>query len=159
MVNRISAEMNKESISDIKKKLNEIRSTMPFLLSLTKEERKNKQNIGQGGIGFGKAALKAAQTHEEILPAKFSVVEFERDVVLYEQLQMLLSDVSTLCQNVDDTILLLGQEIMEQSNDMYDIVKLAAKRENKYKPTLDDISIYYKSRGKKSTTEKPIKTV
>jgi hypothetical protein len=158
MINRISAEMNKENISDIKKKLNEIRSAMPFLLSLTKEERTNKQNIGQGGVGFGKAALKAAQTHDEILPAKFSAAEFEKDVVLYEQLQMLISDLSTLCQNMDDTILLLGQEIMEQSNDMYDIVKLAAKRENKYKPTLNDISIYYKSRGNKSVAEKAPKS-
>jgi hypothetical protein len=156
MTNRISAELGAESVTDIKKKLNDIRAGLSFLLSLTKEERKNKQNMGQGGVGFGKAALKAAQTHNEILPVKFSVTEFQKDVLLYEQLQMLLSDLSTLCQNVDDTVLLLGQEIMEQSNDVYDSVKLAAKRENKYKATLEELSTYYKRKGmKKASTPIP----
>ncbi len=153
MTNRISAELGAESVTDIKKKLNDIRTSLPFLISLTKDERKNKQNMGQSGVGYGKAALKAAQTHSEILPVKFSVAEFQKDVTLYEQLQMLLSDLSTLCQNVDDTVLLLGQELMEQSNDVYDSVKLAAKRENKYKSTNEELATFYKRKSMKKATE------
>lgn len=153
MVNRISAELSAESMSDIKKKISDIRDDLPFLLSMTKEERRQKQNMGQGGVGFGKAALKAAQTHSEVLPVKFNAEEFNKDVVLYEQLQAILSDLSTLCQNVDDTVLLLGQEIMEQSNDVYDVMKLAGKRENKYKPTVEELSTYYKRKNSRKPKE------
>lgn len=153
MVNRISAELSAESLTDIKKKISDIRTELPFLLSLTKEERRQKQNMGQGGVGFGKAALKAAQTHSEVLPVKFNAAEFNKDVALYESLQAILSDLSTLCQNVDDTVLLLGQEIMEQSNDVYEVMKLAGKRENKYKPTVEELSTFYKRRGNRKPKE------
>lgn len=149
MLNRISAQLAPDALQETKNNIQQIRNNLPFLISLTKEERKNKQNMGQGGVGYSKAALKAAQTHPEILPVKFQTAEFEKDVLLYEQLQTLLADLSTLCQNIDDTVLLLGQEMMEQSNDVYATIKLAAKRENKYKPTADDMSIFYKRKSMK----------
>ena len=144
---RISAVLGTDNVIAIKSKINNIRAALPFLTSLSKGDRRSKLNLGLASVGYGKSSLKAALNNQHLLSRQFIIEDFENEVILHEQLQTVLIVIDTFRQNIDDTIKVLGQSIMVQSNEVYGVFKIAAKRENKYKLTLDELSAFYKKGG------------
>jgi hypothetical protein len=149
MSNQISAVLSEENVTDIKKKISDIRTILTFMVNASSSDHLSNQNMGQGGLGFGKSALKAVRTHPEIIPPALSEVEFNKSIDLYDQIQLIMSDIATLNQHLESTNIIIGQDIMKQANHTYDLVKNAAQKEVKYKPTYDELAVYYKNRGPK----------
>ena len=71
---------------------------------------------------------------------------------MFEAVSTIEAGMMSLCQSLNDTKVLVGQEIMDQSNEVYDEIKSAAKRDNKYKPAAVELGDYYKHRNVKDIT-------
>jgi hypothetical protein len=156
---KISAILGTDTINDLKNKLNEVKAALPFLLKLSSADRHGKRNLGHKSVGYGKSSLQVAKKHLHLMQRQFEVEEFESDVLLYEQLQDFLMDVSSLHQNIEDTVIVLGQKIMEQSNEVYAEVKRAAKKDNTYKAAMNELSAFYrKSKNQKKLSVAPDNT-
>jgi hypothetical protein len=69
-----------------------IRQKLPFLVSLTPDERKSTFKAGPNSLSFVEHALTASKNNPDILPKNFDVVEFESDVNLFA----VLTDLNTL---------------------------------------------------------------
>ena len=153
MQNKISAVLSDEDKAIIKSSFNTAVQKMPFLFMATKEEKTARQNLGDGS-DFVLKALNVVQNRGEIMPQTFNPAEFQKDQLLHQQLYDVQINLMPILQKLQDTITILGQELMEQSNSVYGQLQIAAKRDSSLKPLLDEMKPFYEKTKKKS-----IKTV
>jgi hypothetical protein len=111
-----------------------IRQKLPFLVSLTPDERKSTFKAGPNSLSFVEHALTASKNNPDILPKNFDVDEFESDVNLFAVLTDLNTLVKQLASEIDDTRLAVGGEAMNEASQVYNYVKSAAKTTPGLKP-------------------------
>ncbi|BAY62955.1 hypothetical protein NIES22_30310 [Calothrix brevissima NIES-22] len=124
----ITATVSPEDIQEIKAALQTIQKKLPFLVTLSTEERRKLYKMGDKSFAFVNNSVSAAQSNREILPASFNVEEFVQDYQLATTLTELLTSMRQLTEQVDDTLLAVGSEAMTSSLTVYDYVKTAAKK-------------------------------
>lgn len=144
MANRISAELKQADADAVLLKLSEVKDSLPFLQDIDKTERIKGQKIGQASLGYVQECVNAAVTNDEVLPRNFSTEEFQRDLALYMALAPLASKLDELAQKVNDTLLVVGKDLMENANIVYERVKSDAKKNNSRKPLADQLGEFYK---------------
>jgi hypothetical protein len=96
-------------------------------------------------------SVAAAQSNREILPASFDVEELVRDYQLATTLTELLTSMRQLTEQVDDTLLAVGSEVMSSSLTVYDYVKTAAKKTPGLKTVAEQLGERFKAIRSKST--------
>ncbi|MDZ8051695.1 MAG: hypothetical protein RMX68_028290 [Aulosira sp. ZfuVER01] len=124
----ITATVSSEDIQEIKAALQTIHNKLPFLVTLSTEERRKLVKMGDKSLAFVNNSVSAAQSNREILPASFNIEEFVQDYQLATTLTELLTSMRQLTEQVDDTLLAVGSEAMSSSLTVYDYVKTAAKK-------------------------------
>ncbi|MBE9008199.1 hypothetical protein IQ259_24830 [Fortiea sp. LEGE XX443] len=124
----ITASLTPEDIQEIKAAFATIQAKLPFLVTLSAEERRSLFKMGDKRLAFVNTSLIAAQSNREILPASFDLDEFIRDYQLATTLTELLIGLRQLTEQVDDTLMAVGSEAMGSSLTVYDYVKTAAKK-------------------------------
>ena len=124
----ITASLSPEDMQQIKAALQTIQKKLPFLITLSTEERRRLFKMGDKSLAFVNNSLTAAQSNPDILPASFDLEEFVRDYQLAATLTELLIALRQLSEQVDDTLLAVGSEAMSSSLTVYDYVKTAAKK-------------------------------
>lgn len=124
----ITASLSPEDMQQIKAALQTIQKKLPFLITLSTEERRRLFKMGDKSLAFVNNSLTAAQSNPDILPASFDLEEFVRDYQLAAILTELLIALRQLSEQVDDTLLAVGSEAMSSSLTVYDYVKTAAKK-------------------------------
>ncbi|WP_193198881.1 hypothetical protein [Nostoc sp. MG11] len=124
----ITASLSPADIQEIKAAFATIQAKMPFLVTLSAEERRNLFKMGDKRLAFVNTSLIAAQSNRDILPASFDLDEFVRDYQLAANLTELLIGLRQLTEQVDDTLMAVGSEAMGSSLTVYDYVKTAAKK-------------------------------
>ncbi|MBD2299246.1 hypothetical protein H6G80_18505 [Nostoc sp. FACHB-87] len=124
----ITASLSPEDIQEIKAAFATIQAKLPFLVTLSAEERRKLFKMGDKRLSFVNTSLIAAQSNRDILPASFDLEEFVRDYQLATNLTELLIGLRQLTEQVDDTLMAVGSEAMSSSLTVYDYVKTAAKK-------------------------------
>lgn len=124
----ITATLKEADIKEIKAALETIQQKLPFLITLSVEERRKLYKMGDKSLAFVNNSLTAAQSNRDILPASFDVEEFLRDYQLAATLTELLLGLRQVTEQVDDTLMAVGSEAMTSSLTVYDYVKTAAKK-------------------------------
>ncbi|BAT56061.1 hypothetical protein NOS3756_50610 [Nostoc sp. NIES-3756] len=124
----ITASLSAEDVKEIKAAMATIQAKLPFLVTLSVEERRKLFKMGDKSLAFVNNSLTAAQSNRDILPASFDVEEFVRDYQLATTLTEVLIGLRQLTEQVDDTLLAVGSEAMGSSLTVYDYVKTAAKK-------------------------------
>lgn len=124
----ISAKLTETELQDIKTALATIEAKLPFLIHLTVEERRKLFKMGNKSLAFVSNSLTAAQSNPDILPASFSLDEFNSDYQLATALTEVHFRLQQLTEKVDDTLMAVSSEAMTSSLTVYDYVKTAAKK-------------------------------
>ena len=124
----ITGSLSPEDMQQIKAALQTIQKKLPFLITLSTEERRKLFKMGDKSLAFVNNSITAAQSNPDILPASFDLEEFVRDYQLAATLTELLIALRQLSEQVDDTLLAVGSEAMSSSLTVYDYVKTAAKK-------------------------------
>lgn len=147
----ITATLSETDIQDIKAALQTIQQKLPFLITLTSDERRKLCKMGDKSIAFVNNSLTAAQANRNILPASFDVDEFVRDYQLTVTLTELLIGLRQVTEQVDDTLLAVGSETMSSSLTVYDYVKTAAKKTPGLKSLAEQLGERFKALRAKSS--------
>ncbi|MEO0407444.1 MAG: hypothetical protein AAF289_08855 [Cyanobacteria bacterium P01_A01_bin.135] len=104
-----------------------IQTKRPFLITLTTQERRRLFKMGPKSLSFVNNSHMTAQSNADILPVSFDLSGYKQDY----QLAMALSDIHArlqqLDEQVDDTLMAVGGELMRSSLSVHDYVKTAAK--------------------------------
>jgi hypothetical protein len=124
-----------------------VSAKLPFLITLTPEERMKLTKMGNKSAGFVQQCLQAVKDNPALMPAGFPLTEFDKDVKLAADLLPLLMLSRQLTEKLDDTLLAVGSEAMAQSLQVYGQVKLSAKRNPGMKVLAEQMGERYKSNG------------
>ena len=143
----IDAVLTDNDFQEIKNQIQAIEGKLPFLITLTVDERRKLYKMGDKSIAFVTNCLSAAQANPDILPASFALEGFEKDVQLAGQLTELQTLLQQLLEKVDDTRLAVGSEAMTGGRTFYDYVKAAVN----FKPGLKSLVAQLGERFKAAT--------
>ncbi len=116
----ITATLTEADIQAIKAAMETIEQKLPFLITLTAEERRKLYKMGSKSLSFVNNSLTVAQSNQDILPASFDLDEFMRDYQLSATLTELLFSLKQLTEKVDDTLMAVSSEAMSSSLTVYD---------------------------------------
>ena len=135
----ISATISAADLKAVKDALAIVHAKLPFLVSLTPDERKGIFKAGPNSLSFVQNALQAAQNNPDIFPKSFEVDEFSSDVDLFAVLTEINTLAAQLASELDDTRMAVGGEAMCEATDVYNYVKAAAKKTPGLKPIADQL--------------------
>lgn len=128
---------------------------LPFLVTLTAEERRRLFKAGPDSLSFVENAQVAAKNNPEILPASFDNAGFKKDVELFAALTELNSLAASVASQIDDTRMAVGSEAMQGGSQVYKYVQAGAKTTPGLKTVADQLGERFKRAGKKTKLPKP----
>ncbi|HIK06766.1 MAG TPA: hypothetical protein IGS40_19080 [Trichormus sp. M33_DOE_039] len=147
----ITASLSPADIQEIKAALQTIQRKLPFLITLSPEERRKLVKMGDKSLAFVNNSVSAAKSNPEILPASFDVDELVRDYQLATTLTEVLTSMHQLTEQVDDTLMAVSSDAMTSSLTVYDYVKTAAKKTPGLKTVAEQLGERFKAIRSKST--------
>ncbi|MEQ1747826.1 MAG: hypothetical protein ABL974_00275 [Prosthecobacter sp.] len=127
--NRISAEVTPANKTVIMTKINEIKALLPFLINLTKDERIQLPKLGAASLQFDEQCASYMASAPNLVPPFVVVAEVAKDRALRLVLADLFREAKKLCEQIDDTLLLVGSEVWMADISFYQTVKQAARRD------------------------------
>lgn len=143
----ISATLTSDKLKEIKAAIATIQANMPFLVSLTPDERRKCLKMGDKSLAFVSNSLGVTQNNPEVVPASFDIAEFAKDYELTVALAEIQNLLNQLSEKVDDTLMAVGSESMTSSLRVYDYVKTAAKHTPGLKSVADQLGERFKALG------------
>lgn len=138
-LNKVSASLNATDVQDIMTAITTINTKLPFLISLTAEERRGIAKLGDKSHAFVTKALELATQHPEILPGNLSVAEFKKDVDLFSQLYGIIQPLTLLVDKINDTQMEAGAEAYSAALIVYQSAKISGTDIGGLDSVLDDL--------------------
>ena len=124
--NQISAALSDQAVTNIKKSINDIRQQLPFLVTLTADERRTLPKMGDVTLNFVGKAISYMENNATLVPPFVNVAEARKDYELANKLLVLVQLMEQLTSQSDDTLMLAGSEAYVASLSFYNSVKYAA---------------------------------
>ena len=127
-LNRISATLSDADITEIEGHLDAIRAKMPFLITLTAQERREKAKLGEKSMGFEEKCETYMQSHPQFMPGFVALEDVSKDRALRTQLLHLSAQHQALFAAIQDTLMLTGSDLWSSDLAYYKSVQEAARR-------------------------------
>ena len=127
-LNRISATLSDADITEIEGHLDDIRAKMPFLITLTAQERREKAKLGEKSMGFEEKCETYMQSHPQFMPGFVALEDVSKDRALRTQLLHLSAQHQALFAAIQDTLMLTGSDLWSSDLAYYKSVQEAARR-------------------------------
>ena len=153
--NRISATLSTKDLSEVKQALSTIREKLPFLISLSFDERKRLARLGDRSRAFVSKALEVATQTPDFLPRSFDIEEMRKDVEMFQALDSIRLDLMRLAEQVDDTYETAGSEAYAAALVVYRMLKDSDFGTEGLDSVADELAQRF---ARKSKTQKPNKT-
>jgi hypothetical protein len=126
--NRISATLAPADKASILTKITEIKTLLPFLLNLTKDERIATPKLGPASLAFDEQCTTYMASAPNLVPPFVDVAEVNKDRALRVALADILREVNKLAEALDDSLMVVGGEIWLADLSFYQTVRQAARR-------------------------------
>lgn len=99
----------------------------PYVLGLSKEERKKLAKMGDGSLPFVQKAVDYSKSNPEFAPAYFDPERFANALTVYTQLSSIFRPITLIFSDLEDTMTEAGSECYSMALTYYNSVKQAAK--------------------------------
>lgn len=126
--NRISASITAQDVTDINAAIQTIRTKLPFLIGISNQERREMAKLGDKSMGFDEKCAAYMVSNPEFLPGFVVPAEVNKDRELRDLMLEFFPNLQTLCESVDDTLMVVNSELMMADLSFYQNVRQAAKR-------------------------------
>jgi hypothetical protein len=152
-ISSVLADADKASILT---KLNDIKTLLPFLVNLTKLEKRGLQSLSPGNEPFVTKALTYAEANAGLVPPYLNVPEFRKDYNLALALLTLLQTATPLQESLEDTAAAVGNEAYQAALTFYSSAQTAAELNVPGADTIaDDLAQRFAGQGPSSPTPPP----
>ncbi len=142
--NRISQEITDAVKSQVLTKLQEIKDLLPFLITLTPEEKRSILTISTERGAMDAAFTSEMAAHADLVPAYVDPAEMARDRELRADLLEILQRSREICDALEDTAHVAGSDVLLGYLSFYNSVQQAAKRGvDGSKALLDNLSRFF----------------
>ena len=153
--NRLSATLAAAAITAINGAIETIRTNLPFLLSLTTDERKALPKLGDGRVALLEDAFPLMVANPDLVPSYVDIAEVTKDHDLRVALDPILNSLGTLFQDVEDTEIIAGSELYNAIRAFYLNCQEAAKRGTTSAQAIVDLLAKYFARPGRTAKPKP----
>jgi hypothetical protein len=142
--NRVSAVLSDEDVTSIQTALTTMRGALPFLVTLSGQERRELAKMGPKSVGFDEKCATYMTNRPEFAPGFVDVAEVQKVRALRSQLLRFAMELQTLASCVDDTVQLVSSEVWLADLDYYKGVREAAKtRQAGAQDAYDDLRVRF----------------
>lgn len=139
----------------INSQIENIKTSMPFLVNLSKEEIIKLGSLKKDKLMFMKKALETAENNPGIIPNNFSVANFKTDMELLESLESIKRQVAGLMEALNDTTLAVRAEAMKSSLFVFSIARMMQHSNIEGIDTIvENLSNAYGTKGKAGRKKK-----
>jgi len=125
--NRVLAVLSDDEVTSIQSALTTIRGALPFLVTLSAQERREMPKMGPKSVGFDEKCATYMTNRGEFAPGFMDVTEVQKVRALRSQLLRFTMELQTLASCVDDTVRLASTDVWLSDLDYYKGVREAAK--------------------------------
>ncbi len=153
MIEKIDASMNEAKLHYLFGVLNQVKSQLPFLITLTPEERKKLYRKGENQFTYIRKTVHYAKTNSYHNPKFIDINDLENKLETAERMKMLTDKAGEIYEAINDTTHLLYQELYETSRLLYMNYRMIAKTDNKVmEEVINDLKQHFPRTGKKKNT-------
>jgi len=125
----------------------------PFGVNLTPEQRRAKHKTGADSVSYVQDCLQVGTDHPETVAGGLDIAEFRKDATLFFDINELQLHHSTYFEMLSDTFIAVGAEAMNQSDRIYEQVKILAKNDSNFETIRLQLSRRYENlRGPRTKT-------
>ncbi len=125
--NRISIELTNDMVAEVRTLLDQVEAKLPFLLSLTSDERTQYPRLTRDNELFVEETIRAAEQYKAVLPEYIDREEMEKDLLLFQQLSRIMVRLDHLHEKVKDTMHIAGTEALGTALVTNNMFQIAAK--------------------------------
>ncbi|MBK7938080.1 MAG: hypothetical protein IPJ82_13745 [Lewinellaceae bacterium] len=126
--NQISLTLSAEEIKAVSDALQVLESKVPFLIDLTRDEKKALKIMGDKTQAFVEQSLEIVKNNAALVPNFVDIGEMERDLGAWKALWPTATRVLALADRFDDTMAALGSDAYRAALDIYAQLPKAADR-------------------------------
>lgn len=146
----ISAALTDATWLSLQQKCDEMQALLPFLVNLSKTEKRKGLKLGKKSEKFFFDILKLTDLSPQYVPAYININEYNKDFDLFLNLQRLEVRLKQLIEAVADTRVAAGQECMGPALAIYQNVKNATRSNAPGSDSsMNDLKPYFKKERKK----------
>jgi hypothetical protein len=150
----VSAVMTPDQMNQARAAIQTLTNLMPFLISLSDDERDSLYSMGTANVPFVQGAYHAVQTVPHIFPPTLDVTEFGRDTALYANMHELKILFESFFDKFIDTYDEVGAEGLFTSRFVYKQIKIADESGTPgLKSLLAMLAERFKGQGRKKKKE------
>lgn len=155
ITNRVSMVIGDDDRNQILQAIQVIKSKLPYLITLSDEERQNIPKMGDKTVSFVNKCYEYAQQNPGIVPRFLDLEEFKKDTEVVKQLFQIYAPLQKLVEELDDTMMMAGSEAYAAALVFYSALKTALNSgETGMKNIYEELSTRFPGRPPKSL-EKP----
>jgi hypothetical protein len=125
--NRLDVTITSQQVTDVNTHLQAILTALPFLITLTPEQRKEEQGINVANKIFVEDAIANGKTVAPSFPPWLKVADIEKDLQVFTILDGLIPTFEGILQQMKDTRQVAGYEANQGSLSLYRILENMAK--------------------------------
>ncbi len=125
--NRISIELTTDVVEETKNLLEQIEDKLPFLVSLTSDERNSYPKLSRENELFVEETIRAAMQHKSVLPSYIDSDEMAKDLELFQQLNRVMVKLNHIHSKLRDTMHLAGAEALATALITNNMFQMASK--------------------------------
>lgn len=118
-------DLGDDELHAVRSALDRIEAALPALVSLDVGERRMLTAMGAKSEAFARQTLRVLEHNPKIVPPGFDVAGAQADLRVVERLRPVLERVQQLAARLDDTVALLGSDVMDAAFEGYALIKLS----------------------------------
>ena len=141
--NLISATLAATDLATILANLEANDALLPFLLSLSNEDRKKLFKAGAKRAGAIALAQVAITQFPQIFPGTMPPTELNKDIVLRSAVMTLQAEYTARAAAMGDTLLALNADCMQHVREVYKYVKAAKDSVPGIRPIYEQMAVYF----------------
>jgi hypothetical protein len=143
------ASLTQARMEGIMNLIRQLEQNLPFLEQLTPAERKGIYRKGDKQLEYIRTTLRYARQLPHLVPNYVDVGKLGHDLYIGEQLEAILTRVSSLVSKIEDTKMLFYEEAFESSRLIYQSFRNASQNNMKQaSEAVDDLKQYFPRTGK-----------
>lgn len=151
--NLISATLAPTDLTTILANLEANDALLPFLLSLSNEDRKKLFKAGAKRAGAIPLAAAAVAQFPQIFPGTFASAELTKDVALRSAVMTVQAEYAARAAACGDTLLALNADAMQHVREVYKYVKAAKDSVPGVRAIYDQMAVYFERPGQPDEEE------
>jgi hypothetical protein len=126
------------------------------LIALMASQRQEYGRLGPFNTPWVRAVARNMDLKPDLIPGFIDKTEYDIDMKAFDALQPVLNRLEALRSGIDDTLILVGNDLYNNSLSYYRNLKLLARQNVPgAKPIFDELSLHFPGAGKKGSAAKP----